>query len=243
MRALRCAVPIAAALAAALVVPALAGAVPTLTSDRQCYAAGHDPMTLGGTGFTPGGQVTLMFAANGRIGDFTATADAGGVFSATLRAPTLESFNADPPRLTLSVTANDQARMAPGAPPVPPEETFAYGQVTLSDWAVRVAPWETRGAAPGRPRHVVKVKAIGWTSLGDKLYAHYTRGGRLVKTVKLGLLAGPCGDLTVRTREFPFRPVRPGSYRVQFDTTQAYSRNDASWFYRKVVVAPGDAVR
>ena len=43
-------------------------------------------------------------------------------------------------------------------------------------------------------------------------------------------------------REFPFKPVERGAYRVVFDTTRAYP-NDDSWIrFGRVVVGRADAI-
>jgi hypothetical protein len=55
-----------------------------------------------------------------------------------------------------------------------------------------------------------------------RFYAHYTRGGKLVKTIRVGALTGACGNITRHMREFPFRPVASGTWRVQFDTSLEY---------------------
>ena len=103
-------------------------------------------------------------------------------------------------------------------------------------------PWETAVPAPGKPRRVVTLRTYGWTALTGTLYAHYVRQGRLVHTVALGRLRGPCGDLTRTMREFPFRPVPAGSYLVQFDTRLDWIKAAGRLGYRRVVVKPADAV-
>jgi len=88
----------------------------------------------------------------------------------------------------------------------------------------------------------VTLRTFGWTPLTGTLYAHYVRAGRLVRTVPLGRLRGPCGDLVRPMREFPFRPVPAGSYRVQFDNRRAFTTTGPRMGYRRVVVAPADAL-
>jgi hypothetical protein len=70
------------------------------------------------------------------------------------------------------------------------------------------------------------------------------RRGRLLRTVTVGRLTGACGSLTLRAREFPFRPVPAGTYRVQFDTSRAYRVAKQDFVvYRRLTVRAKDAVR
>jgi hypothetical protein len=58
---------------------------------------------------------------------------------------------------------------------------------------------------------------------GNPVYLHYLAPGRhFVKTVGLGFATGSCGYLRTGLRRlFPFR-VRPGTWRLQFDTQGRY---------------------
>ncbi len=222
--------------------PCSALASPTFAADRTCYGE-TDPMLFTGGGYTPGGAVALLFAANGKIGTFDLTADGAGAILGKVKAPKLSDFGAKPPRFTLDITANDQAKLGPTGPIGPPEDTFASTQVTVSIWDAVVKPWDTVGPARGNPKHRVTLAAHGWTYLGSTLYGHYLRAGRLQHTVKVGALKAPCGDLTTTMREFPFRPVPAGRYRIVFDATKAYNPRDPAEWYKTVVVARKDAVR
>jgi hypothetical protein len=215
-----------------------ASAAPTLQADHQCYAADRDIIGLAGSGYTPGGQVALFFASSsGGFGQSQASAGADGSFQTTVLAPSLGAFNAWPPGFTLNITANDTAR--PGAADGP---AVAATSVTVADWWVDVPPW---GGSPAyaRPRRMTTVSAYGWTTLGTTLYVHYVRDRRLIRTLRLGELTGACGSLSLRMRQFPFRPVKAGTYRVQFDTTRAYRRKDSWTAYPRVTVRAKDAVR
>jgi hypothetical protein len=223
-----------AVVAATFAAPA-ASAAPTLSTDRECYGADRDTVALSGSGYTPGGAITLLFGGRGQFLIREATADASGAFAFKLPAPTLETLGyTDMFRAPMTVTATDET-----------QDQFAAAEVTLTGYDVYVKPWATMGPAAGRPRHMTVFDALGWTTLGDRLYAHYLRGGKLVRTVRLGSLTGPCGDLRVRMREFPFRPVPAGRYRVQFDTTRAYHKLgiEYSYYYKAVVVSAKRAVR
>jgi hypothetical protein len=77
------------------------------------------------------------------------------------------------------------------------------------------------------------VDTYGWTSAGTTLYAHYYRGGKRIKDVKIGALRGDCGDLRKRVKQFPFRNVRPGRWTVYFTGTRKYDKaNDPALFFK-----------
>ena len=230
------AVPILVAIGV-LASPSSVLARPTLAADYACYSESELIQFTGG-GYTPGGGVTLYFGANGWIWTYKFTADSAGALFAKIAAPKLSDFDASWPRFTAAVTTNDQATFGSAF-----EEAVATTEVTVSIWDVIVKPWATMGPARGRPKHRVTLRTYGWTSLGSTLYAHYLRAGRVQRTVKIGSLEPPCGDLTTTMREFPFRPVPAGRYRIVFDTTKTYSVKDVSRWYKTVVVARKDAVR
>jgi hypothetical protein len=214
-----------AALAAAAVAPAAADASPTLTADRTCYAAGSDLMTFTGGGFTPGAQIGLLFADNGRLGSFSTDADASGAFTAAITAPTFKQFREKPPRFTLGVTANDQSLMGPNGPIGPPEDAFAPTNVTIADWDADVRAWDIHRpkAIPGM---AIGIRATGWTTAGNTLYIHYLRAGKAIHTDKVGALTGACGDLTTHIRTFRFKAAKPGRYTVRFTASPKWNSKD-----------------
>ena len=187
---------------------------PTLVSARACFS----PITgaqLTGQGWTPGGIVKLTgtYSTGEPARDFEATADAAGAIR-------FESgLDYVPVTRTVTVTAEDRTRVAAGAPL---EQRQASVTFKLTWYGPFYAPWNTDGAAIGRPGRVRNIEASGYLegNLTDTLYAHYIRltGREQVKTVKVGKLAGACGGLKKRFREFAFRPVARGTYRVTFDT-------------------------
>jgi hypothetical protein len=218
----------AALLAGVLAAPAAASAAPTLTLDRECYTPAM-PIRHTGGGYSPGGEVRFFAGWEGRMGAYSATADAAGAVDYTIRAPDLDSR-----RTTLSITANDATMVDQGAPP---DQAVASAQATLSEWDVSVQSWEGVHTARAKPGRRTRVRATGWIGVaGTRLYAHYLRGRRLVKTVPIGRVAGICGDLSAPMREFPFKRPRAGTYSVRFDTTRAYPNDDGWISYRRVVV-------
>lgn len=232
---------LAVAGAAALLSASAAAAAPTLSTDQQCYAVGRDVSVLTGSGFTPDGSVAIMLSRpNGGYGTFDTTANPAGGFVVRVRVPSLTWFGIpDWTAMALPVVATDTALMAAN-PTLGPEAATATATAKYTDWGVRIPAW---ASGKGHPRRMMTVTAMGWRSEGKTLYAHYTRGGKLVKTIRLGALTGACGDITRHTREFPFRPVAAGTWRVQFDTSLEY-RSPGEYYsvYPTVKVAARDAI-
>lgn len=229
-------------LTVALAVPALATAAPTVGTDLPCYTTGQ-PIGLGGAGYTPGGDVGLMFTLHGAHGNNIVAAkdplkaDAAGGISARVPAPQLASDR--DLRETVTLTANDQARLDPSAPPLAPEETFGATQFQLSAVDVLVIPWLIGHVDP---RAQTTFRVVGWEPF-RKVYAHYFLNGKRIKTVALGSVSGPCGDLTKKVRQFPFRPVPAGRYRIRFTGTAFYDPQGFWIGYRDLVVPKAKAVR
>jgi len=206
---------VAALLAAASAAPA-AHAAPTLQIDKPCYTPGEE-MTLTGGGYTAGGHVNFAFSLKGDNGSnlmFSrepSFADASGAIREEFGAPDLAS--SDDSEEQVVITASDETRLAPDAPPMPPEETFAAATTMLSVFDVYVPAWEANGRID--PRGKTRIYAYGYEP-AKKLWAHYVLRGKRVKTVLVGLLTGPCGNLTKTIRQFPFRPVPAGTYSIYF---------------------------
>jgi hypothetical protein len=219
--------------------PSPAAAAPTITADLPCYTPGM-PQHITGSGFTPGGPVVLgMIVEIGPIyenlGGITIAADAAGAIDVQTEMP---EFLVE--RGIGQIIATDPTLEAQG---VPDEQSSFVLPVDVSKWGISVQRW--RGSpARGKPGRRAKVDARGWIGTASTtLYAHYLRGKKLVKTVRVGALTGNCADFAGRMKEFPFKRVKVGNYRVVFDTTRAYPNEDASIFYRRVKVARGGAVR
>lgn len=223
-----------------------AGATPALSAGRPCYATDHDDViAFHGTGFTAGGDVAVML--RGEHTGLTAwgVADAAGSVKVGGGVPPLTAlgYAASVHRALIVATAADLTRL--DTPPTDPVNAFATTTLTITDWALTVPSWErTRGIPDAHPRAMTTFAAMGWTWVhGTPLYAHYLRDGRLVRTVRLMVPAGPCGDATAQMREFPFRPVPAGTYRVLFSPHRDYPYPGWYAYYPKVRVAAKDAVR
>jgi hypothetical protein len=187
-----------------------------------------------GSGFTPSGEVVLaMFVQSGNIhedlGGFTTTADAAGAIDVYPRTP---DFRAE--RGTGQIFAIDSTLDKQG---LPLEQSTVVLPVDVSQWRLTVQRW---GGSParGKPGRRAKVDAIGWIGTASTtLYAHYLRGARLAKTARVGALTGNCADFAGRMKEFPFKRVKAGTYKVVFDATRTFPNGDSWLEYRRVKVA------
>lgn len=195
---------IPAAVAAALVPAAPAGASMLELDARQCYVSGG-PIGITGTGFTAGATVALS-------GDLTgsAVADAAGRVALQVVAPAIGGVA---PR-TLSVGATDQANAANAAPPV------AFRLVS------RLFGGNYAQAIGGRPRQRTAWRFAGFRP-GRPIYGHFRFHGRTRRSYRFGVARGSCGTLTVRARRVPVRTVRAGLWTLQMDQLRRYSPRTA----------------
>jgi hypothetical protein len=191
-------------------------AAPTVSTDRECYVAGHDTIAVAGSGFTPSGPVTLTFTGNDQPLTVDAAADASGALQAEVTAPALEDFGVEPPGLPVSLTTADGAQAG----------------FELTDWSATVQGFG-RSLRRGQS---VKLETIGW--IGDTtLYAHYLRGSKVVHSQRIGTTAGACGDLTKRFKAFSFRGAKPGSYSVRISATPGFDPSDRWIGFKRVKLA------
>jgi len=225
-----------------LALPSAADAAPTLKADLPCYYPGQQ-INLNGAGYTPGGEVALILQLSGAHGHTffspkdSPHADAAGGLTARLPAPDLASDN--DLRETVTLTANDQARLDPANPPAALDDTFGFTQFMVSAVGVRVGPWFSHRATP---RALATFQVVGWEPF-RKVYVHYFLNHKRLKTVELGSVSGPCGDLRRTMRQFPFRPVPAGRYSIRFTGTRFFDP-DGFWVeYRNVVVPKAKAIR
>jgi hypothetical protein len=224
---------------AALASPALSNAAQTIIVDRPCYVEGQGTQVTG-SGFTPTGEVSLSFNVlqnNGQtknLGFLVTRADGAGNISARVKTPRLAS--SDDTHETVFLAATDQTQAQQGPPP--PVTT----QWTISVFDTFVPPWESR-KKKGNPRRKTTFYAWGFEGVeGQTLYAHYILHGKLRKTVAIGRFRGPCGDLKKRARQFPFRPVPAGDYKVELDATKRYPNKAPGISYSNVRVSRARAV-
>lgn len=201
------------------IVPAAAWAQdgPSLTFDKPCYAP-RDTMAFTGAGYTPSGPVTMFLASlsTHRAGTFDTAADAAGAIGGQVAAPEPGTFiDDDDWSSKMGATANDKTRLDAGAPP---ESAVGATVLTLSRFEVQI---DQPNGRPPRAGKRMDVTAAGFTGArGKTLYAHYRRGRKTVKSVKLGRLGGDCGDLHKRLSRGLPRGVPKGRYQLVFNTSR-----------------------
>jgi hypothetical protein len=226
----------ACALLSTAAVPAVANAAPTVKADKPCYVPGQAQHIAGG-GFAPNGQVSLSYNESGPHGSnamgATTLANAAGDIDDRLKTPDLASEDDTQEEVILGAS-NDEP---PG--PNPPELATTQFKVSILDaW---VGPWESHKASP---RKRTTFYGYGFGAIGGKkLYAHYVLHGKLRKTVAIGGLSGVCGDIKKKQRQFPFRPVMAGTYRIKLDATKKYPNTSPGFTYKRVKVSKKQAVR
>ena len=205
---------VATAIAAVGAAPAAAA---TVTLDHGCVRASQ-PIGFRLAGFAPEEQIRILLGTT-FIDGFAVGADGG--FAGTFASPGL----GDLPRLRSTLTAtNDYG-------------TTATAQQIVTTLGVTMKP------AAARPASRVSFRPYGFVE-GGTVYAHYALTTsdtvhKLVKTVKLGALKGPCGDGLFKLRQLPLKSPRSGVYEIQFDTSKAYRRQQGVYVERTVFVAPG----
>jgi hypothetical protein len=183
-----------------------AHAAPGVGVEHRCYAEG-DSIGIRGYGFTAGSPIrlTLERRASAPLVDTSdPVADPNGIVTGSYQLETDTGwFEGDESRFTLTLRMAESAEMAAAT-------TF-----TLSRWNVDV----DGTFAPGR---AVTLNALGFTqAVGKTLYAHYVRGGKRVKTIKLGTAKGPCGNRKVHLSDaFPFDDVAPGEWRIRVNAAR-----------------------
>jgi hypothetical protein len=220
---------------ALLALPAAAAADATLSVDQPCYTPG-ERITATGGGYTPGSQVGVSLSVLSSAGTkfFFArdplTPDDGGNISVSIRAP----------ELSLDDDTVEDAAVAAYQEPGDESTPFGSAFFKLSTYDLVVAPWDNENV---NPKKATTFRAYGFEGLGPVLYAHYFLHGKLKKTVRIGALTGACGDLSKRMKQFPFRPVAAGDWRVDFDTSRAYSQQAGGIRYPHVRVSASKAVR
>ncbi|MEA2198938.1 MAG: hypothetical protein QOJ25_2989 [Solirubrobacteraceae bacterium] len=178
----------------------------TLAVAQPCVvnadASAGSPMTVTGTGFTPGDTIELQTTSGGGFG--TAVADATGNISTLMTAPTLPNASI-PAAAPFTVTATDSLTPLP----VNPTATFM-----VANLAVGVHPAR---AVPG--------KKVTWTFSGfvsgANIYAHYLHGKKVTATAKFGRANGPCGLLKTKAVFYPGKAKYP-TYKVQFDDSRRF---------------------
>jgi hypothetical protein len=176
-------------------------------------------MTFTGTGFTPAGRVDLLYSRPGVVyGSFEATADAAGAISDFVTAEAGQLLDENEDRELRFVTASDRTRIDQGTEP---GAQLAPSSFTFTRWM---------GFSPGRyaPGRKARAEVYGWAfAEGKPAYFLFRKGSRTAASVRLGTIAGPCGDIT---RRFTVpRKLRPGAYKVFLSTSAARPSSRGTW--------------
>jgi hypothetical protein len=190
---------------------ALAGtaSAATIAVNQSCYvdtvASGGTvgaPMTVVGSGFTPGDMVSIT-SSDGSVSTEVA-ADSNGRIIAQTSAPS--PFFSRPEAKTQTLTATDYT---------------ATGQITATT-LVR----DTELAVATAPPHAAPKRKVTWYFSGflpgHLIFGHYLRHGRAVARARFGRAVGLCGLLRTRARFYPGHQ-RYHHYGLQFDDARHYS--------------------
>lgn len=206
-----------AAVAALMPAAARAQAGPTLTFNQSCYTE-TDSMVYSGTGYTPGGAINFFVNSleTQKLVMHDAVADAGGAIAGSLPAPSADDFIPDDAfSAGIGATANDRTRLDQNV--LPPEQQFAGAALTLTRSEVELE--QPNGSSP-RAAKRMRVTAVGFIGArGRTLYVHYAQRSRRLASVKLGRVAGACGNRTRVLRRGLPRGLRPGRYSLVFNTS------------------------
>jgi hypothetical protein len=211
----RAARALGAALGALAVLPTAAHAVPVLTAPlKPCYVAVSarttEPIFVAAAGFTQGAPILVQVDG---VTVNEAVADGSGTLSGRIASPYVA--RRDRP-FTLTLTERDNLA----------QTVSATSRVTALN--VGVTPRRAR------PSSRVTFQGRGFTA-NRPLYAHYVKGTKRRRTVRLANPKGPCGTFKVRKRQFPFRPS-PGSWSVRFDQQRRYTTEADGPFVRLSVL-------
>jgi hypothetical protein len=248
--------PVAVA-AASLVAPALAPAA-TLGLDQRCYVSGEQA-GISGSGFLPGTTLTLERGTDTVPDTLT---DNSGAFRRTLLVP---EIGTDVIETQVHVSASDGTSTAHSylnitrtlATFTPQDgdlrtlrarhivSGFGLSEVRASVYLHYVSPEAQRvakratasGGATGAAARVTTPLSSSVKTGGSTVAAADPAG---VKSIRLGLLRGPCGVLRTSPRKlFPFKAAS-GTWLLQYDTNPRYvPGTTASTFYwvaRKVTI-------
>jgi hypothetical protein len=202
---------------ALLAVPASAHAAPVLDPLKPCYVAVRvdtqtgdyitEDVPLKGSGFTPGALVNIT--VDGTTAATNIPVDGAGALDVTIKAP----FQ-DRGERPFSVTVTEQDNAA---------QTIT-AQTMVTHLEVDAKPKKAR------PARRITLTGRGFTMLDRPVYAHYVRGRKARRTVRLARRpSGPCGTFKAKRRQFPFKP-RTGTWIVQFDQQKRYESPPATAF-------------
>lgn len=177
----------------------------TIAANEACYVNANPfqgaPMTITGSGFTPGDDVDV----SGGTVFASATVGADGTFAATTEAPTLSTVN--PATQTTTLTAQDL------------DGVTATTSVLSANLAVSANPSSVRH--PDRTK--VRFRFSGFTP-GKPIYVYYLHRKKLVAKARFGLAVGPCGTFEQKALLYPGGHPRYEQYTVAIESSSHYSK-------------------
>lgn len=211
---------LAALAACALCLPSAAlaasASAATMTANKACFVntdpSQGAPMTLSGTGYTPGDTIDITGAGVSA----SATADANGDFVTSAPAPILSTVG--PGTLTTPLTATDETTGA----------VAATATVRSTNLAVSTSPGSVRNVRKDR----VTFSFSGFTP-GKHIYSFYMRK-KIVARDEFGKAHGPCGTLKQKALLYPGGRPKNDEYNVTFESTSKYSKSAMPRFTGKL---------
>jgi hypothetical protein len=189
-----------AAVAGLAAAPAAQAAVidPLAPCYRSVDEFARENVGIRASGFTPGANVDVFIDGVSVMSGVEALED--GTVVGSVDAP-YQGFGER--MFTLTLTERDK----------PDNTASATSRVTALDMRLR----------PRRTRPQRQVRFLGRGFIGEEVFGHYVRGGKLRKTVSFGAPEGPCGRVDVRRRQIPIRNPRVGRWILQVDNQREYS--------------------
>lgn len=215
------AAPAVVGLALLAVAAPSAGAAEIKTRPCVPYNPGEQTMPIAGTGFTPGGLVSLSTstaASPTPIPLTGATADAAGAFGTLTLPPPLA--NSDTHLQSFNLIAADTSNPAAPILAASPFQVVRFGT--------------TRSSLPRRPSQKVTYTARGFVP-GKPIYIHFRFAGVTRRTVKLGVASAPCGIASERMRALPTR-ARAGTWTAYTDQARRFSRKSLPQWRESFVI-------
>lgn len=187
--------------------PAVAATIQTLPCNVDTRVAGAKTVPLIGTGFTPGGFVTIQTTTAASPNPAflaSAQADAAGNVATTASPALFNKF--DIQEQSFNLIATDQTNAAVVA-------TSQFQQVRLG-----YVTTPSNGRPSRRALHTVRGFPIG-----KEVWLHFRYGGKTRRSVSVGAAQAPCGKAERRMRLLPTRSRR-GRWTVYVDQVRRYSR-------------------
>jgi AAA ATPase-like protein len=107
------------------------------------------------------------------------------------------------------------------------------GEVGLTVLDARMSPAARDRDRPGSGRRYGPPDAGAFSALGPCAGSGFASR---IKSVKIGALTVPCGNLKKPVKQFPFKGVKAGEWRVFFSDTAVLDKTSDAWIRRTVVV-------